>query len=99
MLASVTLISTRKTTPNKCSKSTPPLAINYRRNKHSIMPVMSVRDEREKLKRVSPLLITTELPTAWTRKKWNAPGQMVYWQGIASYTCSRVCGKGSLLSY
>jgi hypothetical protein len=33
------------------------------------MPVMIVRDEREKLKRVSPLLITTELPTAWTREK------------------------------
>jgi hypothetical protein len=30
---------------------------------------MSVRDERKKLKTVSPLLITTELTTAWTREK------------------------------
>jgi hypothetical protein len=33
------------------------------------MPVMSVRDEREKLKSDSPLLLTTELPTAGTREK------------------------------
>jgi hypothetical protein len=33
------------------------------------MPVMTVRDEREKMKRVSPLLIPTELPTEWTREK------------------------------
>jgi ATP-dependent protease Clp ATPase subunit len=42
------------TTPNQYSKSTPPLAINYKKNKSSRMPVMSVRDEREKLKIVSP---------------------------------------------
>jgi hypothetical protein len=33
------------------------------------MPVMTVRDEREKLKKVSPLLITTVLPTERTREK------------------------------
>jgi hypothetical protein len=33
------------------------------------MPVMTMRDEREKLKRVSPLLLTTVLPTEWTREK------------------------------
>jgi hypothetical protein len=33
------------------------------------MPVMTVRDEREKMKRVSPLLITPVLPTEWTREK------------------------------
>jgi hypothetical protein len=33
------------------------------------MPVLTVKDEREKMKRVSPLLITTVLPTEWTREK------------------------------
>jgi hypothetical protein len=30
---------------------------------------MTVKDEREKTKRASPLLITTVLPTEWTREK------------------------------
>jgi hypothetical protein len=69
--------NSQKRLHQQCSKSTPPLAINYRRNKHSRMPVMTVHDKREKMNRISPLLVTTELPTEWTGKKRNAPGQMV----------------------
>jgi hypothetical protein len=68
-LGSVTLILHQERLHQQCSKSTPTLAIKYRKNKSSRMLVMTVRDERKKLKRVSPLLITPELSTAWTREQ------------------------------
>jgi hypothetical protein len=78
------------------NRSTSLLAINHRRSKSSKMPVMTVRDEREKMKRVSPLLV---LPTEWTREKveYTRVARWYDWQGFASYTCSRVCGTHSLL--
>jgi hypothetical protein len=58
--------STKKDYTNSAAKAPQHL---QSKNKSSRMPVMSVRDEREKLKRVSPLWITTELPTEWTTEK------------------------------
>jgi hypothetical protein len=64
------------------------------------MPVMTGRDEREKLKRVSPFFDHYRASShSMDQEKVECTRANGCWQGIASCTCSRVCGTGSLLSY